>query len=802
MCCAGCGAVAQAIADAGLADYYRYRTAKAASQLDSDQPPVAAELQLFDLAEVQQTFVRDTGERMKEAALILQDVTCAACIWLIEKRIAALPGVSSVEINHATRRARVTWDHRRTRLSVILQAVADIGYGARPFDTARSDEIYRAERRRALVRLFVAGFGSMQVMMTASTVYFADGDMTRDIELLMRWASLVMTAPVVFYSAGPFFQNAWRDLRVWRVGMDVPVAFAVAVAFVASVWATLTGTGNVYYDSIAMFVFLLLIARYLQSGAQAKAAQAVEQLARLAPAVAERVSGFPATRAAERAAVAQLRAGEHVLVRAGAPVPADGYVVEGASRVDEALLTGESRPVTKEVGDALIGGAVNMTSPLIMRVERVGPDTVLAAIVRLLDRALAEKPRIAQVADRVAQHFLSALLVAVAIVGAIWTTIDADAALWIVVSMLVVACPCALSLATPTAITAATGHLARHGVLITRGHTLETLADATHFVFDKTGTLTQGRYELLDVAVIEASCEHAAKQRAQCLAWAAALESASEHPIAHALRDAAPRDQVVHAADVVNHPGAGVEGRIDHRRVRIGSVSFVAELAGDAPPALPHAAAGASIVALGHEPSAGTSGWLAVFSLGDPIRAEARDVVRALHHRGKMITLLSGDRPEAVWHVARELNIPHVLASASPQDKLNYVLRQQAAGDTVVMIGDGVNDAPVLAAASVSIAVGRSTDVARASADAILLNDELHGIVDAVDAAKRTLTVIRQNLVWAFAYNFAVLPMAALGYVTPWMAGVGMALSSLLVVTNALRLTRPARALRDRQRQE
>ena len=780
--------MAEAITDAGLADYYRYRTAVAVPQLEQHDVLVPAALQLFDLAEVQKTFVRAADGGGKEAALMLENITCAACVWLIEKRIGGLPGVRSVEINHATRRARVTWDDARTRLSVILQAVADIGYRAQPYDAARSDEIHRTERRRALLGLFVAGFGSMQVMMTASTVYFADGDMTRDIEMLMRWASFVFTAPVVFYSAGPFFQNAWRDLNAWRVGMDVPVAFAVAVAFAASVWATISGAGEVYYDSIAMFVFLLLTARYLQSGAQAKAAQAVEQLARLVPAIAERVPGFPAARATEPVAVAQLCPGDHVLVRAGSPIPADGCVVEGASRVDEALLTGESRPVLKAIGDPLIGGAVNVASPLVMRVEHVGQHTVLSAIVRLLDRAMAEKPRIAQLADRVAQHFLSALLVAVAIVGAIWTTIDPGTALWIIVSMLVVACPCALSLATPTAITAATGRLAQRGVLITRGHTLETLAHATHFVFDKTGTLTHGRYELLDVKVVDITDGPADQQRQQCLAWAAALESTSEHPIAHALRAAAPNGEVVHATGVVNHPGAGVEGCIDGRRMRIGNPAFVAELAGDAPSNLLNGVDSASLVALGEAGSDGKSGWRAVFALGDPIRDEAREVIRALLDRGKTVTLLSGDRLEVVRHVARQLEIPHVIADAKPQDKLDYVLRQQAAGDAIVMIGDGVNDAPVLAAAGVSIAVGHSTDVARASADAVLLTDGLHGVVEAVDTARRTFTVIWQNLGWALAYNFAALPLAALGYVTPWMAGVGMAMSSLLVVANALRL--------------
>lgn len=784
MCCPGCCAVAQAIVDAGSGDYYRYRTATAMPQRAATIP---IELPLFDLPEVQQTFVHSVNDRVKEAALILEGITCAACVWLIEKRMAALPGVHGLEINHATHRARITWDDTQVRLSAILQAIAVIGYGAHPYDAARSDETHRRENRAMLLRLFVAGLGMMQVMMYASTLYFADGDMTRDIEGLMRWASLVLTAPVVFYSAGPFFRSAWRDLRCLRVGMDVPVALGVGAAFAASVWATMTNAGEVYYDSIAMFVFLLLLARFLESAARAKAARGVEQLARLVPAMAERASGFPATRATEQVAAAQLVPGDHVLVRAGSAIPADGRVVEGTSRVDEALLTGESRPVAKRAGDSLIGGAMNVASPLFMCVERVGQQTVLAAIVRLLDRAMTEKPRLAQLADRVAQRFLSALLFIAAIVAAIWTLIDPSQALWITVSVLVVACPCALSLAMPAALTAATGNLARRGVLVTRGHTLETLAQATHFVFDKTGTLTRGRFQLTGVNTV------GAMTREQCLAWAAALEFASEHPIARALCDAAADHKLVYARDVVNRPGAGIEGHIDNRLMRVGTPAFVAALAGGAPAGLLEAIADEeSIVALGGEAFDNQSGWLAIFTFGDPLRDDARSVVRALLDRGKTVSVLSGDRREVVQHVARELGIAHVIAGATPQNKLDYVLRLQAAGEKVAMIGDGVNDGPVLAAATVSVAMGCGTDVARASADAILLTDRLQSLIDAVDEAARTLRVIKQNLGWAIAYNFAALPLAAIGYVTPWMAGVGMAMSSLLVVANALRLTHAA----------
>ncbi len=782
MCCPGCRAVAHAIVEAGFADYYVYRTAPAASRTN---PAPLDKLEQFDLPEVQRSFVHETAANMKQAALTLDDISCAACVWLIEKRVAALAGVSEVEVNHVTRRARVTWDDTRIRLSEILRAIAAIGYRAHPLDAVRSDERHRRETRFALLRLAVAALGMMQVMMFASTVYLADGDMDVGIESLMRWASLVLTTPVVFFSAAPFFRTAWRDVRATRIGMDVPVALGIAVAFVASVWATVAGDGAVYYDSIVMFVFLLLLARFLESVARTKAVRGVEQLVKLVPAIAERVPGFPAMRATEQVAVAQLVPGDHVLVQAGATIPADGCIVEGESRVDEALLTGESRSVKKDVGATLIGGALNIASPILMRVERVGQQTVLATIVRLLDRAISEKPPIAQLADRVAQHFLTVLLVAAAIVAALWTLIDPSQALPITISVLVVACPCALSLAMPTALTAATGELARRGVLVTRGHTLEALAQATHFVFDKTGTLTQGHFQLTSVRTL------GTMTRARCIAAAAALEAGSEHPIAGALRDAADQSSALIANDIVNITGSGIEGVVEGRRMRIGTPAFVAELAG-APPAdlLNDVDAGASVAALGGEPGHSSGGWLALLTFGDAIRADAGRTISELLQRGKSVTVLSGDRAAVAQHVAKQLGIEAVVADATPHDKLAYVQRLQKRGDLVAMIGDGINDAPVLAAAHVSMTMAGSADVARANADAVLMTDRLHTVVEAADLATLTRRVIKQNLCWAVAYNICALPLAAFGYITPWLAGVGMALSSLLVVANALRLTR------------
>ncbi|MFZ5556581.1 MAG: heavy metal translocating P-type ATPase [Pseudomonadota bacterium] len=783
MCCPGCEAVAQSIVRAGLGDYYRHRSALPASPRDT-VPEFLKQLDVYDAPRVQASFVRAETADVREASLILEGIRCAACVWLNEQHLARLPGVLSVNVNYTTHRARVCWDASRIRLSGILRAIAAIGYIAHPFDPARQEALHRRERRRALWELFVAGFGAMQVMMYAVPTYLAgEGDMPRDIEALMRWAALILTLPVVLFSAARFFRGAWNDLRGGRVGMDVPVALGVALAFGASVVATVTGEGQVYFDSVAMFVFFLLGGRFLELTARQRAGDATERLARVLPALARRLPRFPGALDEETVAVGELAVGDHLLVKAGETIPADGRIVDGATSVDESLLTGESRRIPKAAGAQLTGGAVNVDSPVVLRVDAVGQDTVLAGIVRLLDRALAEKPRIAALADRVAAWFVAALLVVAAGVYLAWHAVDPARALWITVAVLVVTCPCALSLATPAALAAATSRLTRRGLLVTRGHLLETLARATHVVFDKTGTLTAGRPTLRRIEVA------GAHSPGDALALAAALEVSSEHALAGALVRAAQETGIAprRAEGAVNAPGRGVEGVVDGARLRIGRPDFVAELAGAMPPRLAGALSAAADTAVG---LGGASGWIAVFAIGDALRPDAAETVARLRRQGLQVALLSGDRPETVAAVARELGIGEAVGAATPDGKLAYVEALQRRGAVVAMVGDGVNDAPVLARAQVSVAVGEATQVAQASADAVLVSPRLVELADAHATARRTLAVVRQNFGWAVAYNLVALPLAIAGHVTPWMAGIGMAGSSLLVVLNALRLLR------------
>lgn len=781
MCCAGCQAVAQAIVAGGLADYYRHRDAMPESPREAI-PQALQELGLFDHPDVQKNFVRPVGEHEREAALILEGITCSACVWLNEQHIARQPGVTAVDINYATRRARVRWDEQRIKLSQILEAIAAIGYRAHPYDAARSELLAQKERKTALWRLFVAGFGMMQVMMYAIPVYLADeGTMAADIEQLMRWASLILTLPVVLYSAAPFFSHAWRDLKLRRVGMDVPVALGVGSAFAASVWATLTATGEVYFDSVTMFVFFLLGGRFLEMVARQKAARGVEELARVLPAFTSRYAAYPGGEL-DRVAVSSLAAGDFVLVSPGEVIPADGTVVEGASSTDESLLTGESRPVGKLAGDLVIGGSMNVGSPLTLRIDRVGESTRLASIQRLMERAAAEKPTIVEMADRIAARFVGALLILAFVTGAWWWWVDPAQALWVFVAVLVVSCPCALSLATPAALTVATGVLSRHGVLVTRGHAIETLARATHFVFDKTGTLTEGRPVLAETLVLGSLTAE------QALSLAAEMEFGSEHPIGRAICDAALRitdRRPTGVREIRAVTGQGIEAKGEGGAYRLGNPGFVRALSDtDLPPACAAwQARGDTIVALG----SGT-GWLAAFRLSDRPREGAAEAMAALRQLGLSLSALSGDAPDTVARVAADLGIDTALGGMTPEDKHGAIGRLQAEGATVAMVGDGVNDAPVLAQAHVSVAMGGGTDLARSQGDVVLLSNDLRHLAQGVEISRRTMTVIRQNLVWAFAYNLIAIPLAMAGWVTPWLAGIGMSLSSLLVVLNALRL--------------
>ncbi|MEO8005949.1 MAG: heavy metal translocating P-type ATPase [Betaproteobacteria bacterium] len=781
VCCPGCKAVAETIAAGGLSSYYHSRTTFAAQAT----PTVRGELQIYDRPEVQTGFVRSAGPDERETTLIIEGITCAACVWLNEKHLAGLPGVTGVEINYATRRARVRWDASRIALSEILAQIESIGYHAWPATSANAEQARNRETRAALWRLFVAGFGMMQVMMYALPAYLAEeGDIGEDTALLMRLASLVLTVPVVFFSAAPFFRGAWRDLRRLRPGMDVPVALGIGVAFGASLYATFTGGREVYYDSIAMFVFFLLAARWFEMRARQKAAASLEYLDKALPLAAHRLRNFPTGFDTEEIPAVSLHSGDLVLVKPGEAFPGDGNVVQGETQCDESLLTGESAPVHKRSGEPVFAGSFNRLSQVIVRMTRVGEQTCVSGVRRLAERASAQRPGTAELSEAIASRFVAGVLVFAAASAVLWLFLDPSRALWIAIVVLVVSCPCALSLATPTAMVVAIGSLSRRGVVVARAHAIDALAGITHVVFDKTGTLTEGRFGVV------ATTPQAGIGFEQALALAAALERDSEHPIATAFAAATLNIAPITASMIRNVPGAGVEAFIDGVCHRLGTQPFVAGLV-DAVPTTESERASVTRVWLGRQGK-----WLASFDLSDQLRPEAQAVVRRLQAEGKHVMIWSGDALPAVRAVAWKLGVDDFQAGLLPQDKQSRMLALQALGAVVAMIGDGVNDAPVLAQAHLSIAMGSGALLTQAHADVVLLSGRLQSLVEAIDVAVRTRRIVRQNLAWAVGYNAVALSFAAAGMVTPWLAGIGMGTSSLIVVLNALRV----RARRDEGR--
>ncbi|NWA09607.1 heavy metal translocating P-type ATPase [Pseudomonas gingeri] len=767
-CCPGCQAVAEAIVAGGLEHYYSHRS-EASANPDVLPVQLPDELALYDRADVQQPFVHHDGE-LVEATLLMEGISCAACGWLIEKHLRNLPAVSEARLNLSNHRLQVRWIDSQLALSTLLAELRQIGYAAHPYQPDRASEQLASENRKSLRQLGLAGLLWFQAMMaTMATWPEFNIDLSPELHTILRWVALFLTTPIVFYSCAPFFRGALRDLRTRHLTMDVSVSLAIGSAYCAGIWTSITGVGELYFDAVGMFALFLLAGRYLERRARERTAAATAQLVNLLPASCLRLL---ADGQSERILLGELRLGDRVLVHPGAVLPADGRIVEGQSSIDESLLTGEYLPQPRTPGDAVTAGTLNVEGALTVEVLALGQDTRLSAIVRLLERAQSEKPRLAEIADRASQWFLLLSLIAAAAIGLLWWQLDPDRAFWIVLAMLVATCPCALSLATPTALTAATGTLHKLGLLLTRGHVLEGLNQIDTVIFDKTGTLTEGRLALRAIRPLgELDSE-------RCLALAAALENRSEHPIAKAFGRAPQAAEEVQAT-----PGRGLQGRVGEQQLRIGQAAFVCELSGCAIPAPPDTAGQWLLLGDSH-------GALAWFVLDDRLRGDAPALLAACRARGWRTLLLSGDSSPMVASVAAELGIDEARGGLHPDDKLQVLKQLQQQGRKVLMLGDGVNDVPVLAAADISVAMGSATDLAKTSADAVLLSNRLDALVQAFDLARRTRRVIIENLVWAALYNGLMLPFAALGWITPVWAAVGMSISSLTVVLNALRLTR------------
>ncbi len=776
MCCIGCQAVASAIVDGGLENFYRYRAQANHANPINQRPDVSMSRDdrwaIYDLPEVQAEFVIPFDEYFKQANLLLEGITCAACSWLIETHLKKNPAIQSVTINLSTHRCAIVWDSRES-LSQIFQSLVAIGYLPRPATDDQQQELIKKENRIALFRIGVAGFGMMQAMMVAVGMYTGATGFWLDF---LRWLSMLVATPVVFFSAWPFFQAAWRSLQTKQLVMDVPVALAIGLAYVASVWATISGGGEVYFESVSMFTFFLLVGRYVELRARHRNRLAFGNLAQLMPLTACCIREQEGCEVEQPLPIKALRLGDLILVKPGETFPCDGVIVAGESSVVEALLTGESQPVIKKIGDAVIAGTLNNQSPLRVSVTAVGAATQLSAIERLASQAAQEKPQQVLMADKVARFFIARLLIVCSAVFAFWWWYRPEQALWVTLSVLVVTCPCALALAMPAALSAATANLRKRGFLVTRGHVIEMLTHINHVIFDKTGTLTKG--ELVVDTVVP--CGESILDETQCLGIAAALEQGSNHPLAKAFR---PWADQVFAQQIKHHTAAGVEGWVGDKYYRLGTLEFACGESPSVACAMPDQEKLWLLLSADNKPIA----WIGLI---DEVRPDAHWLIEQLQERGLKVTLLSGDQSGAVARLARELGITQYVAGAKPGDKLSHLAELQAQGDKVLMLGDGINDVPILSGADVSVAMACSSDLAQTRADSVLLNNRLVVLADVFLVATRTSRIIKQNLRYALVYNLIALPLAAAGLVPPWLAAVGMTTSSLVVIFNALRLAR------------
>ncbi|WP_445945654.1 heavy metal translocating P-type ATPase [Shewanella sp.] len=800
MCCPGCQAVSQAIMDAGLMSYYQYRSEPGMKQAGL-VPEQLSHFSAYDLPEVQQDFVHQQ-DALSSTSITIEGMSCAACAWLIEHRLTPIEGVAKVLVNSTTQRAMISWDNSQIKLSEILSQISQIGYQAAPYQQDEQEKQHHKDSRTFLLRLGLAGFATMQVMMFALalyTGYFSDLD--DEIRDYFRWVSMIFAAPVVLYSAQPFYFSALRSLLSGKLNMDVSVSIAIGGAFTASCIATLNGTGEVYFESVSMFTFFLLLGRYFEQNARRRASISSNNLHKLVPLTALRLDGSQQTEIPAKS----LRLGDIILVRPGDAFAADGVVIDGHSSANEAMLTGEQMPVDKNLDCPVFAGTLNVEQPLKVKVTALGQDQLVAEIIRLQEIAAANKPAIAFMVDRLARYFSATILTTALITYLVWLQFSPDDAFWVTLSVLVATCPCALALATPTAVTCATAIFTRLGIITRKAGVFEKLASIEQVVFDKTGTLTRGVIALGEVSVFDAASDTSnfdpqtpiskktaekatTKTATEVLAIAAALEAGSLHPIALAFTG--HLDANISASKLTHHVAQGIEGTINHKVYRIGHLSFALVNANSS--ARTDAHAFRTQINTSTEPCVWLSengNIIASIQIQDQVRSDAKQAIDELKKAGVDVSIASGDSVSHVNALGNALGISQVYAEQKPQDKLTLINQLQLSKNTA-MFGDGINDAPVLAGAYLSVAMGSGSAIAKNSADLILLGDHLSRFNDAMKVAKKTNTIIKQNLIWAFGYNLLILPLAVTGHVPPYIAALGMSLSSILVVSNSLRLLR------------
>lgn len=764
-CCPGCQAVAETINAAGLDNYYNYRD-RLADTVDLSLS--RTDYLLYDNLDFQQSFV-DQQDNISVAQLSVQGIHCAACTWLIENQLSKTEGVFSSSVNLANHKASIRWDNSKLKLSDIFHTINAIGYKTAPW--LDDEEIHRSkqENKTSMARIGVAGIGMMQVGMYSIALHAGSlqgiADTSRD---LMRYSAMIMATLVVLFSARPFFDGAWRGIKNRHPGMDLPVAIAIGFAYIASCWATLRGSGEVYFDSVVMFTFFLLVSRHMEMRSRHQLRRKSASLATHTPEFAWRIN----TNGEQQQVLPKtLIVDDIIIIKPGERIPADALITSGHSSVDESVINGEYLPIEKNTGDTVTAGGLNGDGVLECKVTAIGKDTQLSIINQLLEQAQQSVPPIAVLADKGAKSFVSVILITSICVYIYWYFVAPEQAFWIALSVMVVSCPCALSLATPTALTAAMGALREQGLLVRDGKSLEALTKVTHCIFDKTGTITEGKLNIADTEIM-------GQQSADYYRHVAtSLESYSSHPIASAFSQ---KQTLLTIDNPKIITGQGISGLIDDCEYCIGSDLFIATRC-----QLSDTRSDENLLPI----YLSENGQLvAIFYLQDQLRPSAAKSISQLNHMNIETILLSGDSSNTVKSIAEQLNFFGWKNKLMPADKLSHIEKIKAGNGICIAVGDGINDVPLLGAASISIAVANAADLTRNNADCIMLANDLRNIPLFIEKSKQTQKIIRQNLGWALAYNICALPLASMGLIPPYLAALGMSASSLVVTINAMRL--------------
>jgi Cu2+-exporting ATPase len=780
-CCFGCQSVCSAIYEAGLEGFYQ-RTPDGTLLAPPPEPP--KDLGLYDIDEVQEEYVRELGEE-REIHLLVEGIHCAACVWLIERTLGTLQGVLSAQVNLAGRRLLLRWDNRQIKLSNILERLATIGYAAVPFDPESAEGTIKRQNRALLFRMAFAGFAMMNLMWISIALYSGAGTADDGKFLgLFQWLGLALATPTLFYSGWPFFRGAWAGLRHWHLTMDLPITIGASTTYLYSLYVTLSDTavGEVYFDTVVNFMFVILVGRYLEAMSKRHAVAASQRLLDLQP----RVATVLQDNVEKIMPIRSVKAGNLVLVRAGNKIPVDGVVLEGRSKVDESMLSGESEPVGKASGSSVSAGTLNVSSALTIEVTATLGNTSLGRIIQLVEEAQASKAPIQCTADRIVPWFVLITLLLATTTFIWWLSTDFELALMAATSVLIITCPCAFGMSTPMAIAVAAGQGARHGILVKNGKVLEVLSQVNHVVFDKTGTLTTGKMSVQNIVTTPAWDER------ELLRLAAVAERFSEHSIGRAIVESAEARHIDVAGKTPEsfegQTGSGVKAVVEGHNILIGTSNWLTLNAIPVDNRFSETVGELEKQAVSCVHMAVDGHYAGLIGIADQLRPDARSLVDNLRAVGIRMTLLSGDRHRVAEAVAAKLGGMDVIAEVRPEEKDRVIAGLQEQGDWIAMVGDGVNDAAALIRANVGIAVGSGTDVSLESADIVLMSDELDKVRLATALSRRTLRTIRQNISISIVYNIIMIPLAMMAFITPLFAAIAMPISSLLVIGNAARI--------------